>query len=107
MKYRVIIEDPAHEDLEANTLWLAQHSEEAAKEWYWQVRKAIESLDRFPLRCPLAPEDEAFDEKIRHLLHGRRRYVYRILFTVRDRTVHILHIRHGASEPMKPEAREP
>ncbi len=102
MKYRVIIEQSAHEDLEAITLWLAQHSEEAARKWYWQVRKAVESLDRSPLRCPLAPENEAFDEEIRHLMNGRRRYVYRILFTVGKSTVHVLHLRHGAQDALEP-----
>lgn len=102
MKYRVIIEQSAHEDMEAITLWLAQRSKAAAKKWYWEVREAIESLDRSPQRCPLAPENGAFDEEIRHLMHGRRRHVYRVLFTVSNSAVHVLHIRHGAQEALEP-----
>jgi plasmid stabilization system protein ParE len=100
MKYRVHIEEAADKDLDAIALWLAQRSERAAGTWYWQVRDAIESLQDAPLRCPLAPENTAFHEEIRHLLHGRGRFVYRILFTVQADTVHVLHVRHGAMSPL-------
>lgn len=100
MKCRVVLEERAAEDLESITLWLAQQSEGAARKWYRQVRDAIESLGESPQRCPLAPENAAFVEEIRHLLHGRKPYVYRILYTVRDNVVHVLHIRHGAQEPL-------
>lgn len=71
MKYKVIIESSAQMDLAAITLWLTQHSEDAAHGWYKRVREAIGSLTTLPLRCPHAPEDAAFDEEIRHLLHAR------------------------------------
>jgi plasmid stabilization system protein ParE len=102
MKYRVIIEAAARQDLEAVVLWIAEHSREAAREWYWRVKEAIGTLRTSPFRCPLAPENAAFEQEIRHLLYGRRRYVYRILFTVRGAKVHVLHIRHGAREPLRP-----
>jgi hypothetical protein len=48
-----------------------------------------------PERCPLAPEDEKFEEaEIRHLVVG----VYRTLFTVGGSTVFVLHIRHGSRQ---------
>jgi len=102
VKYRVILEKSAHEDLEAIIVWLAQHSEEAARAWYTQAVQAIESLDTAPFRCPCAPENEVFLEEIRQLLHGRKRYVYRILFTVRGEDVHVLHVRHGGRRPLTP-----
>jgi plasmid stabilization system protein ParE len=40
-----------------------------------------------------------FEFEIRQLLYGN----YRLLFTVRDDAVVILHVRHGAREWMKPE----
>jgi len=49
-----------------------------------------------PKRCPLAPENEYYPEEIRQLLYGRRQGRYRILFTIEQRTVTILHVRHGA-----------
>lgn len=57
-----------------------------------------------PERCPLAPETAFFTEEIRQLLteeirqllYGRGRGVHRILFTIKDATVVVLHVRHGA-----------
>jgi plasmid stabilization system protein ParE len=106
MKCRVILEDSAHKDLEAITLWLAQRSTDAANKWYWQVREAIETLAESPLRCLLAPENELFPEEIRHLFYGRKRYVYRILFTVKGSHVHVLHVRHGSRKPLHPNVDE-
>ncbi len=56
-----------------------------------------------PARCPLAPENDEFEEEIRELLYGKRQHRYRILFTIRGETVIVLHIRHGAREHLKGE----
>lgn len=101
MKYTVVIEASAIEDIEATVLWLANDSEESARSWYRRVRDAIVSLETSPTRCPLAPENESFPEEIRHLLHGRKPHVYRIAFTIQGKTVHVLHVRHGAREPFE------
>lgn len=101
MRYTVVIEASAIEDIEATVLWLANDSEESARNWYRRVRDAIVSLETSPTRCPLAPENESFLEEIRHLLHGRKPHVYRIAFTVQGKTVHVLHVRHGAREPFE------
>jgi hypothetical protein len=42
-----------------------------------------------------------FPFEVRHLLYGRRPHVYRILFTIEDLTVYVLHIRHGRRQPLK------
>src|SRR5690606_25816967 len=68
----------------------------AALAWYGAVRVAIESLDMFPERCPLAPENGLVSREIRQLLLGKSRYHYRILFTIKGKSVHVLHILHGA-----------
>ena len=49
-----------------------------------------------PSRCPLAPEAPFFKEEIRQLLYGRGRGVHRILFTIKDNSVVVLHVRYGA-----------
>ena len=74
----------------------------AAQRWYQQLREAIESLTNHPERCPLAPENEYFEEEIRHLLYGRRHGVYRILFTIQEETVFVLAVHHGARQPLQP-----
>ena len=42
------------------------------------------------------PESEFLNVKIREIFHGHRHHKYRILFTVSENEVHVLHVRHGA-----------
>jgi hypothetical protein len=51
-----------------------------------------------PRRCPIAPEGAAFPIEIRQFLYGS----YRVLFTVDDSGVHVLHIRHTAGAAADP-----
>ncbi len=76
--------------------WIAGRDEAAAVRWYHQLMEVIFSLDHFPERCPLAPESKFFRLEIREIFHGRRQYKYRILFTVSEKEVQVLHVRHGA-----------
>ena len=45
-------------------------------------------------------ESHALAEDIRQLLYARRRSRYRILFRIRGDTVEIVHVRHGARQPL-------
>jgi plasmid stabilization system protein ParE len=92
----------AEAELEAAYLWLSERDPEAAVAWYNGALDALSTLETFPGRCPLAPECDALEHKIRQLLYGRRRHAYRILFDISGKTVRILHIRHGAREHLKP-----
>jgi plasmid stabilization system protein ParE len=92
--YRVEPTDKALEDAGEAYFWVNEQSESAALRWYEGLMKAFRSLERSPLRCPLAPESAFFEEKIRQLIYGK----YRILFTVEDETVFILRVRHSARE---------
>jgi len=64
--------------------------------------KAFRSLEKNPLRCPLAPESAFFDEEISQLIYGK----YRILFTVQGETVFVLRVRQGVREYLTPEDEE-
>ena len=96
--YRVIIQPNAEAELEAAYQYRAEHAPQAAARWFTGLVEAINSLEQFPARCPLAPENAHFAEEIRQLLYGARRDVFRILFTMQGDTVHVLHIRHGAQQ---------
>ena len=97
MKRRnVIVELPAQQDIAAAYAWLAERELEAADRWFNSIYNTIGSLEVFPERCPLAPESKTLNRGIREILHGRRQYKYRILFTVTEQEIHILHVRHGA-----------
>ena len=60
----------------------------------------------FPI-FPLAPESTFFDEPIRQMLFGSgNRGTYRVLFTVIDKSVYVLHVRHGSMLPLASEEDE-
>ncbi|WP_199302192.1 hypothetical protein [Pseudanabaena cinerea] len=52
-----------------------------------------------PKRCPLAREDEYFDQELRQLLYGRGNNSYRVIFIIVEdqdiSTTRILHICHA------------
>jgi plasmid stabilization system protein ParE len=102
VKYEVLITHSAEADLEEAYLWLAERAPQSAVEWYNGVLNAFLTLERFPERCPLAPEHRTFKQEIRQLLHGKRHSAYRILFDISGTEVRILHIRHGARDTLKP-----
>ena len=77
--------------------WIAERSPAAAARWYAGLEKAIAKLADMPERCPVAhDESEQLGITLRQLLYGRRRGVYRILFTVEDKTVTLHYVRHSA-----------
>lgn len=58
----------------------------------------IRSLGNHPEKWPLADEAEDLGMELREVLFGRRRQVYRILFTIEGQTVHIHRVRHGSQD---------
>jgi len=103
MTFRVEVTPQAERDADAILEWLrSQYAGDAGIRWFRALEDAIASLGEFPERCPVAPESTVFPFQVRQLLYGRRRNTYRILFTVSRDTVYVLHIRHGARQPIKP-----
>ena len=96
-KYKVILHPDAELDIESSFKWGCRvWEEEGAKLWVRKLRRAIRKhLTSLPLACPLAPESERLGVSIRHLIVGR----YRVLFTVRGRTVTILHVSGLYTDP--------
>ena len=80
-------------------LRLMQQSPARAESWLQGAQQACLTLSDLPLRCPLAPENDSFDVETRQLLYGN----YRILFTIEDDAVVILHVRHGSRRQLRPE----
>ena len=93
MKHHVEITEPAEFDLEEAYCWIRDnHSPARAARWRQGLYAKVETLERMPERCGFAPENDWCDFELRQLLYG----AYRILFTIRDASVFVLHIRHGA-----------
>ena len=63
MTYHVIIQPQAEAEIEAAYLWKRDNVPQAAARWFAGVVEAVNSLDQFPARCPLAPENEHFTQK--------------------------------------------
>jgi plasmid stabilization system protein ParE len=80
-------------------MWINKEEPEAALRWYDGLLEAFRSLEQFPLRWGLARESPFFKDEIRQLIYGR----YRVLFTIKENTVLVLSVRHGARDSLTPE----
>jgi plasmid stabilization system protein ParE len=72
--------------------FIAQDSPEEASQFIDRLEDQIATLERFPERCALIPENEFLGTRYRHLLYGS----YRSVFRVSGKTVYVLRIIHGA-----------
>jgi plasmid stabilization system protein ParE len=107
MTYRVIMMPRAEDDLARIFEYMRDRAPRAAEEWLDRARQSIESLAHHPGRCPLAPESVSFEEPIRELLFGTgNRGTYRFLFVLLEKSVYILHVRHGSMRPLDPDELE-
>ena len=97
MAYRVEITAEAEADLDACYRYIADDSPANALRW-WQ-RCVMERLGLSPESYSLAPENDAVPFEVRQKLYGN----YRILFTIHHDRVVVLHIRHAARLPLKPD----
>jgi len=61
-----------------------------AQKWFTDLENFIEQrLSSMPASCPVAPESEELGTEIRQLIYRR----YRVLFSISDDLVRILHVR--------------
>ena len=103
MAHQVRITARALADIDEALTWLSQQSSQAAARWHASLLEKVQTLEEYPERCPLAAEAEVLRVELRQLLFGKRRRVYRILFTIEANVVNVLHIRHAAQDWLQPE----
>jgi plasmid stabilization system protein ParE len=99
-RYRVVFEVSAQTDVRESYEWGCRvwGSAEADK-WLRQLRVAVSRrLAVLPFAFPHAAENEEFVEEIRQMIVGR----YRVLFTIKDLSVHVLHVRGAYVEDDRP-----
>lgn len=94
MNYKVELTEQAEREANEAYDWIAEQSPPNAINWFNGLVDAVETLQSFPERCPVAPESEDVGREIRHLIYGK----YRILFAIEITTVFVLHVRHGAQK---------
>jgi plasmid stabilization system protein ParE len=94
MKFTVITLRAAERDYNALLEYIAARSKTGAEAWARAFDKALSYLEERADSCPLAAESEYVDFEVRDTLFKTRRgLIYRILFTIRENAVVILHVR--------------
>jgi len=90
-RYVVVFEESAQINVRESYDWGCRAwGKKEAKRWVRQLREAVSTqLALIPKGFPLAPEDDEFSDEIRQMIVGR----YRVLFTIKARRVHVLHVR--------------
>lgn len=103
MAFRIEFSESAEREADEILSWLIErHAGETGYRWFLGMHTAIMSLASLPRRCARAPESPGFPFEVRQLLYGRKPHVYRILFTIEEDTVYILHIRRPRQKPIEP-----
>ena len=91
-KFRVDITEAAEADVANIWEYIAQDKSDAAIAFVLHLEEQIATLERFPERSPLVPENELLGTAYRHLLYGN----YRTIFKIVGSRVIILRVLHGA-----------
>ena len=91
-KYQVNVSQQAQNDLEHIFDYIADDSINNATNFIVQLEKKIYSLEDFPYRHPLIPENEFFGTDYRHLNYKKHRVIYRVT----EKSVFVLRVIHGA-----------
>lgn len=90
-KYKVNVSFNAQKDLEHIFFYIAEDSINNAKKIILELEEKIYSLDNFPERFALIPENIFFGTNYRHIIHKKYRVIYRIDYN----SVQIMRIVHG------------
>jgi plasmid stabilization system protein ParE len=90
-RYAVVFEESAQADVRESYNWGCRvWGKRGAQQWVRQLRTAVsKQLAVVPKGFRLVPEDDEFSVEIRQLVVDR----YRVLFTIKGRKVHVLHVR--------------
>jgi len=89
MAYRVSLAAPAETDVYAAFERIREAAPTHAEKWLTRLFEAILSLAELPARCPVIPEARELGYPVHHLLYGKRRGVYRVIFHIREEEQHV------------------
>jgi plasmid stabilization system protein ParE len=89
MAYRVSLTAPAETDAYAAFERIREAAPMHAAKWLTRLFEAIFSLEELPARCPIIDEAKELGFPARHLLYGKGRGVYRIIFHIREDEHHV------------------
>ena len=91
--YEIFITQSAENDFQTIWEYISQSNPLNAIEFLDQIEEKISTLTHEPARCPIIPENEFYRDGIyRHLVHKD----YRIIFSIREKSIYIMRVFHGA-----------
>jgi plasmid stabilization system protein ParE len=94
MRFTVRALRRAERDYNTILEYIAARSSTGAAAWARAFDKALARLEDHADACPVAAENVHVDFEVREILFKTRRgLIYRVLFTIRDHDVLILHVR--------------
>jgi addiction module RelE/StbE family toxin len=88
---KVIFSDRAKADMAEIVRYIANDKPKAARKWAAEIRKSAQMLSTLPMLGRVVPEYG--DEKIREIIKGQYRVVYKI--DEEKKTIVILTVHHG------------
>lgn len=93
MPKKISVDITATAEADVAGIWehIALDKPEAATAFILRLEEQIGTLESFPERCPLVPENELLGTSYRHLLYGN----YRTIFKITGNRVIILRVLHG------------
>jgi plasmid stabilization system protein ParE len=95
MSYHLVLQRLAVEDLDEAYLYAAEQAPDTAARWLERFHAALKTLEARPTRCPLARENRKTSIELREFLFGKRRNVFRVIFTIDGEAVRVLRIRRA------------
>ena len=90
--FRVDISAAAENDIHEIWSFIARDDAKAATRFIHQLEKRINTLHRFPRRCPLISENTLMHTRYRHLVYGK----YRAIFRIAEKRVLVVRVIHAA-----------
>jgi plasmid stabilization system protein ParE len=99
MSGRVVITDRALSDLREIRDYIAARSPANAAKFLERLLEQFDVIEASPESFATAPEDEFVPSTLHQIVVKP----YRVLYRVANRRIEILHIRHGARLPAKPD----
>ena len=90
-RFHVEITRRAERDIDEIWTFIAQDNLKAADRLVLQLEKQLRTLERFPERSALIPENELLGARYRHLIYGK----YRTIFRVTGKTVYVVRVIHA------------
>ncbi len=91
-RFRVSVSKAAERDFDGIWGFISQDSLEAAVRFVIELEERVSTLEAFPERCLLIPENDLIGTQYRHLIYGD----YRIIFRVEKRAVYVARLIHSA-----------